>query len=58
MKNKLNKQREFMMNSFALSLVEKFSTELVKYLKAEERKKELIKSSQISDDEENSLTVY
>ncbi|XP_065371218.1 transcription factor Adf-1-like [Calliphora vicina] len=45
----------------ALGLVEKFTTELVKYLKTEERKKELIKSSQISNtggDDENSLTVY
>lgn len=44
----------------ALSLVEKFTTELVKYLKTEERKKDLIKASQSNTggDDENSLTIY
>ena len=42
----------------ALSLVEKFTTELVNYLKAEEIKKNLGKTSNTVADDENSLSVY
>lgn len=44
----------------ALNLVEKFTTELVKYMKTEERKKSFTKVTQNNndDDDENSLTVY
>lgn len=44
----------------ALNLVEKFTSELVKYMKTEERKKSLTKISHSNNDEddENSLTVY
>ena len=41
----------------ALSLVEKFTTELVNYLKTEDKKKKLSKSSSAAVDEENSSSV-
>lgn len=43
----------------ALTLVEKFTMDLVKYLKTEERKKSFVNASHRSNSgDENSLTIY